>query len=103
MQVLLKNPDSRPGSVPALQLHSRAASSVGVTLPFQQSQHRKQFRRKADNKKSASQIRFQTNFGKHGQPIFKKNEICPLFEDVYMSLKGPKVGYGMLDLVEDLS
>ena len=45
------NPDSRPRSVPALELHSRAASSVGITSPFQQSQQRKQFRRKADNEK----------------------------------------------------
>ena len=29
---------------------SRGASCVGVTSPFQQSQHRKQFRRKADKK-----------------------------------------------------
>ena len=33
----------------ALELHSRAASSVGVTSPFQWSQHRTQFWRKADN------------------------------------------------------
>ena len=39
------------GSKPALELHSRAASSVGITSPFQRSQHRKQFPRKADNKK----------------------------------------------------
>ena len=44
------NPDSQPRSVPALELHSRAASSVGVMTPFQRSQHRKQFRRKADKK-----------------------------------------------------
>ena len=41
----------RPRSEPALELHSRAASSVGFTSLFQRSQHRKQFRRKADNKK----------------------------------------------------
>ena len=44
------NPDSHPRSEPALELHSRAASSVGITSPFQRSQHRKQFRRKADKK-----------------------------------------------------
>ena len=44
------NPDSWPRSVPALELHSRAASRVGVTSPFQQSQHREQFRRKANKK-----------------------------------------------------
>ena len=44
------NLDSQPRSVPALELHSRAASSVGITSPFQRSQHRKQFRRKADKK-----------------------------------------------------
>ena len=38
-------------SEPALELHSRATSSVGITSPFQRSQHRKQFRRKADKKK----------------------------------------------------
>ena len=45
------NPDSRHRSEPALELNSRAASSVGITSPFQQSQHREQFRRKADKKK----------------------------------------------------
>ena len=35
-----------------LRLHSRAASSVGVTSPFQRSQHRKQFWRRADHKKT---------------------------------------------------
>ena len=44
-------PDTRPRSEPTLELHSRAASSVGVTSPFQRSQHRKQFRRRADKKK----------------------------------------------------
>ena len=33
------------------ELHSRAASSVGITSPFQRSQKSKQFWRKADNKK----------------------------------------------------
>ena len=41
---------SGPRTEPSLELHSRAASSVGVKSPFQQSQHRKQFRRKADKK-----------------------------------------------------
>ena len=45
------NPDSPPRSEPALGLHSRAASSVGVTSLFQRSQHRKPFRRRADHKK----------------------------------------------------
>ena len=45
------NPDSQYRSAPALELHSRAASSVSVMSPFQQFQHRKQFRRKADQKK----------------------------------------------------
>ena len=40
---------SSPRSEPALQLHSRAASSVGGTSLFPQSQHRKQFWRRADN------------------------------------------------------
>ena len=44
------NPDSRPRSEPTLELNSRAASSVGIMSPFQRSQHRKQFRRKADKK-----------------------------------------------------
>ena len=34
---------------PTLELHSRAASSVGITSPLQRSQHRKQFLRKAEN------------------------------------------------------
>ena len=29
------NPDTRPRSEPTLELHSRAASSVGITSPFQ--------------------------------------------------------------------
>ena len=37
-------------SQPALELQSGAASSVGVMSPFQWSQRRKQFRRKADKK-----------------------------------------------------
>ena len=37
------NPDSQQRSKPALELHSRATSSLGITSPFQQSQHRKQF------------------------------------------------------------
>ena len=45
------NPDSWPRSEPALELHSRAMSSVGLTSPFQRSQHRKQFWRKAVNNK----------------------------------------------------
>ena len=44
------NPDTWPRSEPTLELHSRAASSVGITSPFQRSQHRKQFQRKADKK-----------------------------------------------------
>ena len=39
---------------PALELHSWAASSVGVTSTFQWSQQRKQIRWKADNKKKLS-------------------------------------------------
>ena len=46
------NQDSGPKSVPTLELHSWAASSVGITSPFQRSQHRKQFQRKVDNKKT---------------------------------------------------
>ena len=45
------NPDSQPRSEPALELQSRAASKVGDTSPFQWSQYRKQFLRKADHKK----------------------------------------------------
>ena len=37
------SPDSRPRLEPALDLHSRAASSVGIKSPFQRSQQRKQF------------------------------------------------------------
>ena len=48
------NPDSRLRSAPALELHSTAESSVGITSPFQRSRHRKQFRRKADKKKLVS-------------------------------------------------
>ena len=44
------NPDSQPRSAPALELLSSAESSVGVTSPFQRSQHREQYRRKADKK-----------------------------------------------------
>ena len=44
------NPDTLSWSEPALDLHSRATSSVGVTSPFQQSQHRKKFRKRADKK-----------------------------------------------------
>ena len=43
------NPDTCPRSEPALELHSKATSSVGITSPFQRSQHRKQFKTKADN------------------------------------------------------
>ena len=43
------NLDTQPRTEPALELHSRAASSVGVTSPFQQSEHRKQFWRRVDN------------------------------------------------------
>ena len=39
------NPDTQPRSEPALELHSRAASSVGITSLLQRSQHKKQFRR----------------------------------------------------------
>ena len=39
-------------SEPTLELYSRAASSVGITSPFQRSQHRKQFWRRLDPKKS---------------------------------------------------
>ena len=44
------NSDSWPRSAPALELLSRAASSVGVTSPFQWSQRRKQLWRRADQK-----------------------------------------------------
>ena len=44
------NLDSLPKSKPALELHSRAVSSVGIKSPFQRSQHRKQFQREADKK-----------------------------------------------------
>ena len=40
----------RPRSVPALELISRAASSVGVMYRLQRSQHREQSRRRADKK-----------------------------------------------------
>ena len=53
------NLDSRPRSEPALELHSRAVSSEGVMSPFQRSQHRKQFRRKADNKKTGWKIIYE--------------------------------------------
>ena len=43
-----------PRSELALELHSRAASSVGGTSPFPRSQHRKQFWRKADKKMYSS-------------------------------------------------
>ena len=43
--------DNRPRSAPALELLSRAASSVGVTVSFQWSKHREQSRRSADRKK----------------------------------------------------
>ena len=39
------NPDSQPRSEPVLELHCRAASSVGVMSPFQRSQNRKQFKK----------------------------------------------------------
>ena len=48
------NPDSRPRSAPALDLLSRAASNVGVMLPLQRSQHRKQFRRRVEHKKNCA-------------------------------------------------
>ena len=51
VKALQPNPDSQPRSEPALKLHSRAASSVGVMSPLQWSQHRKQFQRRADIKK----------------------------------------------------
>ena len=47
-KALQLNPDSLTRLEPALELHSRAASSVGVTSPFQRSQHRKQFRRREE-------------------------------------------------------
>ena len=50
-KALQTNPDSRPRSEPALELHRRAVSSVGITSQFQQSQNRKQFRKRADHKK----------------------------------------------------
>ena len=40
-----------PKLEPTLELHSRAAPSVGGKSPLHRSQHRKKFRRKADNKK----------------------------------------------------
>ena len=39
-----------PDQNQTLELHSRAEPSVGVMSPFQRSQHRKQFWRKADKK-----------------------------------------------------
>ena len=60
---------TQPRSEPALELHSRAASSVGVKSPFQQSHHRKQFRRKADKK------------------LFSiKKEHCELYSQAYNSM-----------------
>ena len=47
----LKIRDCRLDFKPTLELHSRAASSVDVMSLLHQSQHRKQFRRKADNLK----------------------------------------------------
>ena len=47
------NPDSQPRSESTLEIYSRAASSVGITSPFQWSQHRKQFSRKAAHKKDS--------------------------------------------------
>ena len=44
------NLDTRPRSQPTLELHSMATSSVGIMSPFQWSQYKKQFRRKADKK-----------------------------------------------------
>ena len=60
---LINQSDVRPKSEPALELHSRAASSVGVTSLFQQSQHRKQFQRKADNSKKSGALNAVTVFG----------------------------------------
>ena len=47
-KILLQNQSSI--AEPALELQSRATSSVGVMSSFQQSRHKKQFRRKADKK-----------------------------------------------------
>ena len=41
-----------PGSEPTLELHSRAATSVGGTSPLRLSQHMKKFQMKADDKKT---------------------------------------------------
>ena len=43
--------DSQPRSEPALKLHSRAASSVGITSPFQQSQHKRKLLQKINQKR----------------------------------------------------
>ena len=37
IKALQTNPNTQPRSEPALELHSRAASSVGITSPFQRS------------------------------------------------------------------
>ena len=42
--------------IPTLELHSKAASNVGIVLLFQWSQHRKQFQRKADNEKKLESV-----------------------------------------------
>ena len=56
------NPDSWPRSALTLELLSRAASSVGVTSPFQRSQHRKQFWRRVDHKKVLTWFHILLNF-----------------------------------------
>ena len=48
---LIINSLNQSGLEPALELHSRAASSVAITSPFLRSQHRKQFQKRADHKK----------------------------------------------------
>ena len=59
------NPDSWPRSEPAPELHSRAASSIGIKSPFQQSQHRKQFWRRVDHKKTVSLSPKDKNVKRH--------------------------------------
>ena len=48
------NPDSQRRTAPTLELLSSAVSSVDVTSPIQRSQHRKQFWRRVDHKKTCS-------------------------------------------------
>ena len=61
--LLVKRTDIRPRSAPALELISRAVSSVGVMYRFQQSQHRKKSQRRTDTKKTViTRIQIETYF-----------------------------------------